>query len=89
MEISFMVRPVVFGKARITWYSGSSKQHCEERMRFSGFLLLVSGVAIAVAALALLKEPSRGLFLLAAIGMQVAGLTFVALSHRPRGGNGL
>jgi uncharacterized membrane protein YccC len=49
-----------------------------------GFLLLLSGWAIAVAAVALLKTtPERGAFALAGIGVEALGLVLVVRAHQP------
>lgn len=52
-------------------------------MKPAGFLLLVAGWAIVVAALLLLPSaPSRVAFVLAGIAVQVLGLVLVVRSHR-------
>ncbi len=57
-------------------------------MKITGFLLLVAGWALVLADLALLRPAGpRGLFLLAAIAVEVLGLVLVALSHRPASPN--
>jgi hypothetical protein len=51
-------------------------------MKPFGFLLLFSGWAIAVAAVALLAPGSvRAVFVLSGIGVEVIGLVFVARAH--------
>ena len=52
-------------------------------MKPAGFLLLVAGWAIVVAALLLLPSaPSRAAFVLAGIAVQVLGLVLAVRSHR-------
>lgn len=52
-------------------------------MKSAGFLLLVAGWVIVVAALLLLPSaPSRVAFVLAGIAVQVWGLVLVVRSHR-------
>ena len=51
-------------------------------MRVAGFLLLLSGWVLVVAALALLSSASsRGVFLLAGLGVEVLGLVLAFRSH--------
>ncbi len=51
-------------------------------MKVAGFLLLLSGWALVLAAVALLSAAGpRGVFLLAGIGVEVLGLVLVARSH--------
>ena len=51
-------------------------------MRFAGFLLLLSGWGIVLAALTLLKPVLPQLvFVLAGIGVEVLGLVLVVRSH--------
>ncbi len=51
-------------------------------MKFAGFLLLLSGWMIAVAALILLPPASSQMaFLLAAIGVEIVGLVVSARAH--------
>jgi len=51
-------------------------------MKFIGFLLLLSGWAIILAALALLKPMlPQAAFVLAGIGVEVLGLVLVVRSH--------
>jgi hypothetical protein len=59
-------------------------------MRFTGFLLLVAGWGIDLAALALLKSgPPQNSFVLAGTGVQVLGLVLAARSYIiPRGDKG-
>ena len=55
-------------------------------MKLAGFLLLVAGWAIVVAALLLLPSAeSRVVFVLAGIGVQVLGLVLAERSHRVLG----
>lgn len=52
-------------------------------MKPAGFLLLVAGWAIVVAALLLLPSAaSRVIFVLAGVGVQVLGLVLAVCSHR-------
>ena len=51
-------------------------------MRFLGFLLLLAGWAITLAAVALLSaKASLGIFVVAGILVEVMGLVFVSRSH--------
>ena len=51
-------------------------------MRLAGFLLMPSGWIIVIAAIMLLPAaPSRGLFSLAGIGIEILGLIVVFRSH--------
>jgi len=51
-------------------------------MKLSGLLLLVSGWILVLSAIVLLpRSPSQGAFVLAGIGVQLLGLTFVVRSH--------
>lgn len=51
-------------------------------MKLAGFLLLLAGWVIAVAAVVLLKTiAARTAFVLAGIGIEVAGLVMVFRSH--------
>ena len=53
-----------------------------EYMKLAGFLLLLSGWAIVLAALALLKpSPPQVVFALAGIAVEVLGLVLVVRSH--------
>ncbi|MGA8030282.1 MAG: hypothetical protein WB992_24325 [Bryobacteraceae bacterium] len=56
-------------------------------MRLAGFLLMLAGWVIALAAIALLASlPSRTCFVLAGMGIELLGLVFAARSHvRSRG----
>lgn len=69
-------------------YDGGS-EHCEERMKFTGFLLLVSGAMIVLAAVALLTGAARLAFLAAGVAIEIGGLIATALAHRSRGGAAL
>ena len=55
-------------------------------MRMAGFLMLLSGWALVVAALALLPSPrTRVIFLLAGVGVEGIGLVLAFRSHlRPK-----
>ena len=56
-------------------------------MRLPGFLLLLAGWVIVLAAVALLRSTAQGLFAIAGLGVQLLGLTFVVRSHLiPHGG---
>lgn len=53
-------------------------------MKLWGFLLLVAGWAIVLAAVVLLKTaPERSVFVLAGIGVEVLGLVLAVRAHRP------
>lgn len=56
-------------------------------MKILGFLLLLSGWAIALTAVALLTQaPPRAAFVLAGIGVEIVGLALVIRAHPvPRG----
>jgi|GEM_PF-566425 len=56
-------------------------------LRLAGFLLMLAGWVISLAALALLASlPSRTCFVLAGIGIELLGFVFAARSHlHPRG----
>jgi hypothetical protein len=56
-------------------------------MKVAGFLLLLAGWALVLAAIVLLGAAGpRGLFLLAGLGVEVLGLVLVARSHlTPKG----
>jgi hypothetical protein len=57
-------------------------------MRLVGFLLLPAGGAIALAAVALLPSaPSRAIFVLAGIGVEIVGLTMAIRSHAAQRGS--
>jgi hypothetical protein len=53
-------------------------------MRLVGFLLLLAGWGIVLTAIAILASAARAGFALAGVGVEVAGLTMVVQSHRPR-----
>jgi hypothetical protein len=54
-------------------------------MRLTGFLLLLAGWVIVLAALALLApNGSQGAFILAGVAVEALGLVLVARSHIPR-----
>ena len=51
-------------------------------MKFVGFLLLVTGWLLVLAAIVLLASPpSRAVFVLAGVAVEGLGLTFVIRSH--------
>jgi hypothetical protein len=50
-------------------------------MRLPGFFLLFAGWIIVLAAVALLRSTSQGLFVVAGFGVQVLGLSLVVRSH--------
>jgi hypothetical protein len=53
-------------------------------LKVAGFLLLLSGWALVAAAVALLgSAPARTGFVMAAIGVEIVGMTLVARSHLP------
>jgi uncharacterized membrane protein YccC len=54
-------------------------------MKILGFLLLVSGWAIVLTAVALLsKQVPRGAFVLAGIGVEIIGFVLLARAHPAR-----
>jgi hypothetical protein len=57
-------------------------------MKLPGFLMLVAGWGIVLAALALLRAaPQQSAFVLAGLGVEAVGLVLVFRSHMlPRGG---
>ena len=59
-------------------------------MKIAGFLLLLAGWAIVLAAIVLLKsEASRTVFMLAGASVEILGLVLVIRSHlQPRTENG-
>ncbi len=53
-------------------------------MRLAGFLLLLAGWAIVLAAIALLRAlPLMGAFVAAGVGVELLGLVLAARSHLP------
>lgn len=58
--------------------------YSEKRMKFTGFLLLVSGAMIVLAALALLNGSAQLAFIAAGVAIELGGLTAAAMAHRPR-----
>jgi hypothetical protein len=50
-------------------------------MKFIGFLLLLSGWSIVVAALAMLTGRAVSVFILAGVGVEVLGFVLVARAH--------
>ncbi len=50
-------------------------------MKLAGFLLLLSGWMVAIAAVVLLGSAARALFALAGIGVEALGLSLVFHSH--------
>ena len=56
-------------------------------MKVFGFLLLLAGWAIVVAAVVLLRtEIQRSVFVMAGIGVEVLGMILVVRAHRPSKG---
>jgi uncharacterized membrane protein len=56
-------------------------------MKIMGFVLLVSGWAIVVTAVALLTEGApRAVFVLAGVGVEIVGLALVIRAHPVRRG---
>jgi hypothetical protein len=52
------------------------------RMKFVGFLLLLAGWLLVLAAIVLLASaPSRAVFVLTGVAVEALGLTFVIRSH--------
>ena len=55
-------------------------------MKFVGFLLLLAGWLLVLAAVVLLAAPaSRTCFVLAGLGVEILGLFFVFRAHSPLG----
>jgi hypothetical protein len=52
-------------------------------MKLGGFLLLLSGWAIVVAALTLLRGGALSAFIVAGLAVEILGLALVAKSHIP------
>ena len=50
-------------------------------MRLPGFLLLLAGWVIVLAAVALLRSTPQGIFAVAGLGVELVGLSFVVRSH--------
>jgi hypothetical protein len=50
-------------------------------MRLPGFLLLLAGWVIVLAAVALLRSTAQGIFAIAGLGVELLGLSFVVRSH--------
>ena len=58
-------------------------------MKLGGFLLLLSGWGIVLAALAMLHGTATSIFVLSGVAVEILGLVFVARTHLPvRGDNG-
>lgn len=73
-----------FGKAvKDRW----ARSHQERSLKLLGFLLLLAGWGIVLAAVALLAPSvSRPIFVLAGLGVEILGLALVMRSHPiPRG----
>jgi hypothetical protein len=57
-------------------------------MKLTGFLLLVSGWGIVLAALSLLRSGALSIFILLGLGVETLGLVLVTRAHLPvTGGN--
>ena len=57
-------------------------------MKLTGFLLLVSGWGIVLAALSLLRSSPLSIFILLGLGVEILGLVLVTRAHLPLpGGN--
>jgi hypothetical protein len=57
-------------------------------MKTLGFLILLAGWAIVLAALVLLaKEGARGAFIFAGLGVEITGLVLVIRAHMPLRGS--
>ena len=57
-------------------------------MKTLGFLILLAGWAIVLAALVLLaKEDARGAFIFAGLGVEITGLVLVIRAHMPLRGS--
>ena len=54
-------------------------------MKLGGFLLLLSGWSIVVAALALLHGNAVSIFVLSGVAVEILGLILVARAHLPVG----
>lgn len=52
-------------------------------MKVIGFLLLLSGWGIIVAALAMLHGPAVSVFIFAGVAVEILGLVLVARAHLP------
>jgi hypothetical protein len=53
-------------------------------MKVSGFLLLLAGWAIVLAAVVLLRTAlQRSVFVMAGIGVEVLGMILIVRAHRP------
>ncbi|HVN03987.1 MAG TPA: hypothetical protein VMT86_06185 [Bryobacteraceae bacterium] len=58
-------------------------------MKLLGFLLLLAGWIITLAAVALLRTmPQRGAFVMAGTGVEILGVILVLRAHRLPGGAG-
>ncbi|HEY6291328.1 MAG TPA: hypothetical protein VI455_07155 [Terriglobia bacterium] len=62
--------------------SGNSQWDWTFRMKVAGFLLLLAGWGIVLAAVALLASTTRVDFVLAGIGVELLGLVIVVHSHQ-------
>ncbi len=51
-----------------------------------GFLLLVSGLVIVLAAIVMLRESARSIFILTGFAIQITGLVMAAIAHTKSGG---
>jgi hypothetical protein len=54
-------------------------------MKLGGFLLLLSGWGIVLAALVLLHGPAVGAFVYAGLGVEIIGMVLVFRGHLPEG----
>jgi len=52
-------------------------------MKLGGFLLLLSGWGIVLAALAMLHGTATSIFVLAGVAVEIIGLVLVARAHLP------
>ncbi len=57
-----------------------------EIMKVTGFILLMAGWVIVLAAVALLAAPARAAFVLAGLGVELIGLVLAARAERPAAG---
>jgi uncharacterized protein YacL len=55
----------------------------DQTMKLGGFLLLLSGWGIVVAALIMLHTSALTVFVLAGVAVEILGLVFVARAHLP------
>jgi FtsH-binding integral membrane protein len=67
----------------VLFYVLRLQQQGPDEMKLAGFLLLLAGWGLVLAALALLTSPSpRTAFVLAGVGVEVLGLVLVVRTHQ-------